>query len=126
METKIKVGQLIKESEGWQRSLAFLSQENFYLKLALSDILGVKEFSPELLEASESYNSRFLQFDESIRLLVQEISKFRTLLSGEISQDDQLINNLIATQNYLRGQIKFMELEFNRLKFSFNNYLSEL
>ena len=126
METKLKVGQFVKESDEWKRTLTFLSQENTFLKLRLADILNGKEVSAGFLETAELYQSGFIQKDEIIKLLLNDVSKLDALLTKK-SCDDGMLNQEIAhKQNRLRNQVKFLESEFNKLKVQFNNYLSGL
>ena len=126
MDTKLKVDQFVRESEEWKRTLTFLSQENSFLKLRLADILNGKESSADFLEAAEMYQSRFIQKDEIIKLLLHDVSNLDDLLTREIYEDGMLIKNVAYKHNHLRMQVKFLETEFNNLKLQFNNYLSEL
>ncbi|MGZ5134979.1 MAG: hypothetical protein ACXWCG_07510 [Flavitalea sp.] len=126
METKLKVSQFVKESDEWKRTLTFLSQENSFLKLRLSDILNGKESSADFVEAAELYQSHFIQKDEIIKLLLQDVSRIDDLLTREIYGDGMLIKEVVFKQNHLRKQVRFVETEFNKLKLQFNNYLSEL
>jgi hypothetical protein len=126
METKLKVGQLVKESDEWKRTLAFLSQENSFLKLRLAEILNGKESSADFLEAAELYQSRFIQKDEIIKLMLHDVSKLDDLLTREIYENGMLIKEVVYKQNHLRKQVKFLETEFNTLKLQFNTYLSDL
>lgn len=126
METKLKVNQFVKESDEWKRTLTFLSQENSFLKLRLSDILNGKESSADFVEAAELYQSHFIQKDEIIKLLLHDVSKMDDLLTREIYEDGMLIKEVVFRQIHLRKQVRFVETEFNKLKLQFNNYLSEL
>ena len=126
MDTKLKVGQFVKESDAWKRTLAFLLQENSFLKFRLADILNGKETSTDFLEAAELYQSRFILKDETIKLLLHEVSKLDDLLKRETYEDGTLSKEVVSRQNHLRKQVRFLETEFNQLKLQFNNYLSEL
>lgn len=126
MDTKSKVSQFARESDEWKRTLAFLSQENSFLKLRLADILNGKEASTDFVEAAELYQSRFIQEDEIIKLLLHDVSELDDLLTREVYEDGMLIKKVVYEQNHLRKQIRFVETEFNKLKLQFNNYLSEL
>jgi hypothetical protein len=126
METKLKVGQFVKESDEWKRTLTLLLQENSFLKLHLADILNGKEFSPDFLETVELYQSRFIQKDEIINLLRHEVAELDTMLKQEVYEDGKILNEAVQKLRHLHTQIKFLETEFNKLKFQFSKYLSEL
>ena len=126
MDTKSKVSQFARESDEWKRTLNFLSQENSFLKLRLADLLNGKESSADFLETAELFQSRFIQKDEIIQLLLHDVSKLDNLISRAIREDGLLIKEIVQTQSHLRRQMRFVETEFNTLKTQFNNYLSEL
>lgn len=122
----MKVNQFARESEEWKRTLTFLLQENSFLKLRLADILSGKESSADFLEAAEMYQSRFIQKDEIIKLLLHDVSNLDDLLTRKIYEDGMLVKRVAYKQNHLRMQVRFLETEFNNLKLQFNNYLSQL
>ena len=126
MDTKSKVSQFARESDEWKRTLNFLSQENSFLKLRLADLLNGKESSADFLETAELFQSRFIQKDEIIQLLLHDVSKLDNLISRAIREDGLLIKEIVQTQSHLRRQMRFVETEFNKLKTQFNNYFSEL
>ena len=126
MDTKSKVSQFARESDEWKRTLNFLSQENSFLKLRLADLLNGKESSADFLETAELFQSRFIQKDEIIQLLLHDVSKLDNLISQAIREDGLLIKEIVQTQSHLRRQMRFVETEFNKLKTQFNNYFSEL
>ena len=126
MDTKSKVSQFARESDEWKRTLNFLSQENSFLKLRLADLLNGKESSADFLETAELFQSRFIQKDEIIQLLLHDVSKLDNLISRAIREDGLLIKEIVQRQSHLRRQMRFVETEFNKLKTQFNNYFSEL
>jgi hypothetical protein len=123
---RVKINQFAKQSDAWKRSLAFLSEENFFLKLRLGDLLHGSDVDAEVLEAAEYFNNGFLQKDEMISLMFKNLSKFDDLLSGEINEDRILAKDIMKQQKNLRDQMAFLEADFFELKIRFNEYINEL
>jgi hypothetical protein len=126
MDTKLKLGEFVRESGEWKRTLTLLLQENSFLKLHLADIVNRKEVSADFLETVELYQNRFIQKDEIINLLRQEVSELNFLLKQNVYDDETMPNEAAQKLKHLRRQIIFLETEFNKLKFHFSKYLSEL
>src|SRR5688500_7326362 len=104
MDTKSKVMEISRESDEWKRTLAFLSQENAFLKLRLASILNSSEISADTLETAELYQSRFIQKDETIKLMLHDVSNLDNLLLREIFEDGMIIKEIAHKQGHLRTQ----------------------
>lgn len=126
MDTKLKVGEFVKESDEWKRTLTLLLQENSFLKLHLADILNGRKPSAGFLETVEFYQNCFIRKDESINLLRREVSELNTLLKQESLEDGIMPDEVWHKRQHLRRQIKFIETEFDKLKLQFSKYLSGL
>jgi hypothetical protein len=123
-EAKIK--QLQHQSETWKRDLGFVVEENIALKNRLAEIIAGDQITPEFLERIEAYQNEFISKDEALRLIFSEIKEWDKFLVKERYLDGSEANGrLIIMQKSLSRAIEFFMNEFNRLKFDFNNYLSE-
>ena len=123
-EAKIK--QLQHQSETWKRDLGFVVEENVALKNRLAEIIANDEVTPEFLERIEAYQNEFISKDEVLRLIFSEIKEWDKLLVKERYLDGSQPNGkLIAMQKKLSRAIESFMNEFSRLKFDFNNYMSE-
>lgn len=125
IERTTKIGEFQKESEAWKRSLAFLLQENAYLKLRLGELVNNNTGNGEFLEAIEHYQNRFLRKDEIIRLIQQDVSQLDQMLLRDLNQDEAALKDVQFRQKKYRKEIRSLESAFNKLKVQFNNFLSE-
>lgn len=123
-EAKIK--QLQHQSDTWKRDLGFVVEENIALKIRLAEIVANDQGVPELLERIEAYQNKFISKDETTRLIFSEIKEWDKLLVKEKYLDGSEINGkLLAMQKRLSRAIESFMNEFSKLKFDFNNYMSE-
>jgi hypothetical protein len=123
-EAKIK--QLQHQSETWKRDLGFVVEENIALKMRLAEIIADDTVTQEFLERIEAYQSEFIAKDEILRVMFSEIKEWDGLLVKEQYLDGMETNGkLITMHKRLSRAIESFIIEFSRLKFHFNNYLSE-
>jgi hypothetical protein len=123
-EAKIK--QLQHQSETWKRDLGFVVEENVALKNRLAQIVADDQVTPEFLEKIEDYQTEFVSKDETLRLIFSEIREWDKLLVKEQYLDGRETNGrLITMQKRLSMAIESFMNQFNRLKYDFNNYMSE-
>ncbi len=120
----LKLKELQYETENLKRLLGFMSDENIHLKNRLTDILK-NDFDNSLLEDVENFHCHFVQEDEKIRLLKNEVAGLDNLLAGEIFEDGTHIKKVNSTLIKLRNNLRNAEAQFANLKMEFNNYLSE-
>lgn len=123
MMTEAKVKQLQHESDSWKRLLVFIMDENIQLKNRIPEILKVK-VNDTLLDGIETFQNKFVNQDQLISLLRNDISNLGEILLGGIYQDYN-INEVESKIQKLRNAIINTEKEFSKLKFDFNTYLSE-
>jgi len=84
------------------------------------------QVTPEFLQRLEAYQNDFLAKDEALRLIFTEIREWDKLLVTEQYLDGKETNGkLLTMQKRLSRAIEAFMNEFNRLKFDFNNYMSE-
>jgi len=118
--------QLQHQSETWKRDLGFVMEENIALKNRLAEIISDGKVTPAFLDRMERYQNDFVAKDETLRLILTEIKEWDKLLVKEQYLDGTEINGkLIAVQKRLSRAIESFMNEFNRLRFDFNNYMSE-
>ena len=121
-----KIKQLQHQSETWKRDLGFVMEENVTLKNRLAEIISATQVTPEFLERMEAYQNDFVAKDETLRQICVEINEWEKLLLKDQYLDGRETNGeLIATQKKLSQAIESFMNEFSRLKFDFNNYMSE-
>lgn len=110
--------QMLHELDTWHRTLNYIQQENIHLKNRLSEIIK-NGMDDTLLEQVEYFQNQFLNKDAIITLLRQDINIERGL-------DGSLPNKKNwKKHDKLRKDMVMMEAEFNKLKFDFNEYLSQ-
>jgi len=123
-ETKIK--QLQHQSDSWKRDLGFVVEENIALKNRLAEIVAGDQGTPELLERIEAYQNEFIFKDDAIRLIFSEIKEWDKLLFKEQYLDgNETKRKLLPMQKRLSRAVESFINEFSKLKFDFNNYMSE-
>lgn len=113
------------ENETWLRTLDYFQQENIYLKNRIAQIAKTNINSIFLSEL-ELYQTRFIEKDTVISMLRYDITTQNELFNaGSVLDDNNISSLILKTQNRLRTDMQNMEQEFNRIKFSFNNYLAD-
>lgn len=120
----MKLKQLQHESDGWKRLLAFIMDENIHLKNRLTEVLKDK-FNKNLLDDLEYFHNNFIREDEMIRLMRNDIVELDELLVKEIFEDGKIIKQVERKLHKLHNDLENIQKQFGKLKFEFNNYLSE-
>jgi hypothetical protein len=108
--------------ESWKKGLKILEDENIYFKTRLAHILKTDPDKEEL-EVLEYFQSRFLKADEQISLLRHEIREQQYLLQPASHPQQRKIMDM---QKRLEVKIIVFRESFENLRFSFNEYLSDL
>ena len=117
--TANQIQHLEHERETWLRTLDYIQQENIHLKTRLAGIIKY-EVDNDLLEQVEYFQNQFLNKDAVITLLRHDIATIKDI-------DFTTFNKKILVKHEkLRKDMELMEKEFSRLKFDFNNYLSQV
>lgn len=120
----IKTEQLQYECNTWKRLLGFMMDENVCLKNRLSEVLR-ERFGKELLEAMENFQSRFIEEDESISLLRNDIADIDKLLQREKNSDGSLPAKANKKIKELRNNILLSCAKFSKLQSDFHAFLQE-
>lgn len=120
----LKIRQLEYESNGWKRTLVFLTDENIHLKNRLSEILQEKS-GKDLLINAENFQTSFLRQDALIGLLKNDISQFDKLLISELLADEIFEASVELFCQNIRIKINSLKKQFDQIKTEFNEYLLE-
>ena len=122
-QNNLKLKQVSREAEGWKKILGFLQQENILQKNKLAEMLGNHHGrNGDLLEIAEQYQHQFLQQDQAFRLMGYDIAELEKLVEEKKSDNDEL-KKISHGQKKLREEIKTLEINFDRLRSGFNNFL---
>jgi hypothetical protein len=122
--TEPKIQQFVYENETWKRLLEFLQAENVFLKNRLAQIAS-EDIDSEMLEEAEYFQNHFVEEDEKITLLRSEVAAQGSLLSREVFENGLIIKEVMRQQKKMRKSMEAAEQRFNRLKFEFNDFLSD-
>ncbi|MGC4038583.1 MAG: hypothetical protein QM764_21650 [Chitinophagaceae bacterium] len=121
---QFKINQIQEESDSWKRFLAFMGEENIYLKNRLS--LAAKSGSEkDSLINLENFLDRSVHHDEAIRLMKQDLSEFDKLIVRETYEDGHVSKKLEQELRHNRVNVKKLAEHFEQLKAEFNSYLQE-
>lgn len=120
----LKTRQLQFESNGWKRTLVFLTDENIHLKNRLSEILQ-ENSGKDLLINAENFQTSFLRQDALIGLLKNDVSQFDKLLVSELVADELFEASVELFCQNIRIKINTVKKQFDQLKLEFNEYLLE-
>ena len=115
---------LQEESDSWKRHLAFIREENIFLKDSLSQAVknsGVKTS----LNDMENFLNQSIRLDDVHALLRHDVAVFDKLLLSEKLKDGQTGQKLEYEVKKNRINIKRYFEEFYNFKTEFNNYLRE-
>jgi hypothetical protein len=100
-----------------------MMNENIHLKNRLCEIL--KDHSDNnLLEELEVFLSRFIQKDEFINLLRNDLAELDKLLKQAAFKDEKILEDIYRSLHEFRNNILIAETRFSDLKIDFNDYLS--
>lgn len=121
---ELSLKQLRYEINTWKRLLDFTMEENIRFKNRLSEILEYR-FNTALLEDVEKFQNRFIQQDEIISLLSNEILETEKLLEGRIYRNGTIIPAADKKLKRIRKNMITAEKRFGRTKSMFNHFLAE-
>ena len=117
------IRQVSREAEAWKKILGFLQQENILQKNKLVVILKTDHKKDEdLLEIAEQYQYQFLQQDEALRLMWNDIAELEKLMEGNNCDNIQR-KKLSQRWKKFRKEIESLEINFDKLNSGFNNFL---
>ncbi len=122
--TELKLMQLRYEINTWKRMLGFMQEENVHLKNRLSDVLKDR-FDKKLLDGVERYQTDFINKDEIIKELKNEVGELEYILHSDIVIDEQHNFPITRRIENIRKHINCVEKDFKKMNIEFNSYLSE-
>lgn len=120
---ELNLSQLQLESEAWNRSLILMNEEIVRFKTRLSEVLR-SGFDNSLLNDLEQFQSRFLEADEWIIILRNELAEMNMLLIRGLHEQEQLEQKLTPFSILMRKHITVVQDKFLQLQDSFNVFLA--
>lgn len=104
----------------WKKMLSYLQYENSHMKNDLANLLK-HDVEGIFTETMEAYQTRFINFDALILLLLQDIVAIKKMIADtkNATINSQDIKMKI---NQLHKEIQKTELTFTLLKTDFNNF----
>jgi hypothetical protein len=118
------INQFRRENESWRRTLIFLIEEDIILKAGISEILKNMNHTDEgVLKKLEHFHGRLLNENDTVRILRTKVSDMEKQLNRDYFFNPDWLTNIKRHQVTLRKEIEKAEMEFQRLKFDFNDYI---
>lgn len=118
--------QLLYEVLGWNRLLEFYKQENSYHKTRLSLVVDHHAGSADFLTVAEQFQTKFLQKDEFMEGLLQDVRNQEAHVTEPALNRKLLDEKYVRKQQKIRNEIASFEREFSQLTHEFHKYLSEI
>ena len=115
--------ELKSESERLKQMLGWIMDENAGLKYRLSEVLKEK-FDDKMLIKVEDYQSYFIQEDELIGLLRNDIALLDKKMLAIAIDDKKSIKLIEKKLQLLCNNIATVQNKFSQLKVAFTNYLA--
>jgi hypothetical protein len=111
-----------QEALTWNRTMDFYLQENAFFKTRLADALE-NDINIDLLEMAEYFQSCFVQKDEGMKDLRNDIDKLQRLI--RVTKEGKNINEAEVSEKFkkLNNEITHFTKGFETLKSGFNQYL---
>ena len=108
----------------WLRSIDFFRQENSFLKNRLAEVVdGTTD--RDFLAQAEHFQNQFIIKDEFLDELRHDVQEQERDLTHRFRHQNFSPDSAMRDrQQQLRGQMHYLEKEFNSLRYEFNNYLS--
>jgi len=122
---EVKIKQLQYESNTWKRLLAFITEEDIFLKNRISEILN-NDFNKNYLNDVENFVNKLVEEDQYISLLNSDLANIDKQLQKEVLLDASIIHDVETRLKKLRSDVTIIEKKFSQLKLQLNSYLSEL
>lgn len=119
----LELKQAHKETKQWKSVLGFLEQENIFQKNKLAEIL--KRFGAKngnLLEIAEQYQSQFLQQDEALRFIWNDLAELERSIEEESLNNDNEAMKINNRKEKLRKEIDSLQMHFDQLKSHFLHF----
>ena len=117
------IKELKTESEGLKQMLGWMMNENAGLKYRLSEFLKEK-FDKKMLIKVEDYQSYFIQEDELIGLLRNDIALLDKKMLMIDLNDKKSLKLVQKKLHLLCNNIVTVQNQFSQLKIDFTNYLT--
>lgn len=105
------------EISTWLRMLDYHQQENIHMKTRIAEVIK-RNVTKDVLDRLENFQNLFLNKDTVITFLRNDIQK----INNEYAEGDIYVDHISS----LRKDMQKMELEFNLLRRTFNEYMQAL
>lgn len=115
----------LHENQTWGRALDYYLQENAYLKTRLSQVVD-RNTDKIFVAQAEIFNNNFIQNDEYIRDLKNDVSASELLIKKALGGTPTDEEKIFQKQRKLRNEIDHFEKKFASLIEEFNKYLLSL
>ncbi len=121
----IKTDQFYHENLTWERLIDFLKQENSFLKNRLAQVLDHNgQVADHYIAQAEHFQNQFILKDGFFEELKHDIHEQGKNLNQAYQQENAVLNRkIIKQQDKLRNEMAYLEKDFARLRYEFNNYL---
>ncbi|MDE3211683.1 MAG: hypothetical protein KGM98_00505 [Bacteroidota bacterium] len=120
---ELSIKKLQFETDSWKRRLGFMMDDNILFKNSISDLLK-ENFKQDLLGEVEEFHGRFLEADEWIGLLRNEIAELDDLLVREIFEDGKIAKELEIKFGEFRDNLLVVQKKLDVLKQDFQKFLA--
>ncbi|MDE3214472.1 MAG: hypothetical protein KGM98_14670 [Bacteroidota bacterium] len=121
---ELKMKQMQFETDSWKRRLVFMMDDNIKFKNEISDLLR-DNFKQDLLAEVEEFHTRFLDADEWIGLLRNDISELDALLVREIFEDGKILREIEKKFKRFRQNLLVVQKKLDILKQDFQSFLTK-
>jgi replicative DNA helicase len=120
-----KIEQFLHETYTWERLIYFFRQENIFLKTRLSEVVDPST-DKGFLALAEQFQNQFILKDEFMDELTHDVKEQQTKLNELAEKNLVIEDKLSKKQRKLRNETQYLEKDFNRLKYEFNIYLTNI
>lgn len=112
------------ERDSWRRTLAFMEEENVFLKNRLAEVLN-DSVDTFFLQRAESFQSNFLRADDLFSLLRVNVAEFDKLLAPELFRRGAILPVVERSYRNICKLMDNVQNKFESWKLEFSNYLIE-
>jgi len=120
----LKLKQLQFEMETIKRLIAFLKEENVYLKNRISEILE-NDFDHGMLDTVDNFQTKSIQEDDLIEQLRKDTLELDKLLIRDSVDGGKLIKQIDFKLKRLNTNLQTAQKQFVKLKVGLNSFIKE-
>ncbi len=120
----LRLKQLQFETDTMKRLIAFLKDENVYLKNRISEILE-NDFDHSMLDTVDDFQTRSIQEDDLIEQLRKSTVELDRLLLREDGDEEKLLKQIDLKLKRLNSDLQAAQKLFVKLKTGLNSFIKE-